>query len=76
MFRATAGGDTGNDLGQKLADRMMHKQDTVENKKQQQRKRNNTDLSLNQVEKLKNSLQKHLKEIKKLNTVNNGRDGK
>ncbi len=75
MFRATAGGDTGNDLGQKLADRMMGKKDTPATK-QAKRKQGQKDLSLNQVETLKNALQKHLKEINKLNTVNNGRDGK
>jgi len=73
MFRATAGADTGNDLGEKLANRLAGKKDS---NKQKKRPRNNGDLSLNQVEQLKNSLQKHLKEIRKLNTVNGGRDGK
>jgi len=47
MFRATAGGDTENDISQKLADRLGGKKNSNLSKKQIKRKRNAGDLSLN-----------------------------
>jgi hypothetical protein len=50
----------------------MKKQKTVKIKKGDKGRK---DLSLNQVEKLKDSLHKHLKEIKKLRALRFGKDG-
>jgi len=73
MFRAQ-GHDDGQDMGEQLVNRMK----TGKNGKVKQQKkgdRSRKDLSLNQVESLKDALHKHLKEIKKLRALRYGGDG-
>jgi hypothetical protein len=67
MFRAQ-----GNDDQQNAADRLK---DGIEKKQKSKQERARTDLSLNQVENLKDNLHKHLKDIKKLRALRYGKDG-
>lgn len=73
MFRAQ-GHDDGKDMGEQLVDRMKGNKSKVV-KKQNRKERSRKDLSLNQVEHLKDALHKHLKEIKKLRALRYGKDG-
>jgi hypothetical protein len=70
MFRAQGHDDGGKDMSEKLVDGIN--KGKVVSKSAKERAR--TDLSLNQVENLKDALHKHLKDIRKLRALRHGKD--
>lgn len=71
MFRAQGLDDGTDDLGTQLATGLASKR----GRKLTRLERARTDLSLTQVENLKDGLHRHLKEIKKLRSIRYGKDG-
>jgi hypothetical protein len=72
MFRAQGADDGKGGMDERLASGMKGGSKV---KAQTKQERARTDLSLNQVENLKDSLHKHLKDIKKLRAIRFGKDG-